>query len=263
MTVRNDFKPGEFCWIDLNAHDLDAAVRWYGDLFGWANMRMPGPPGAPPYAFFQKGEGTVGGVGQMSEEMKAQGIPPMWNTYVSTNDCEATEAGVEKHGGTVTVSTMEIPGHGKLMFFMDPGGASVAAWQSIGDDGRGVVVREHGSLGWNELMTRDMDQAKTFYGELFGWDFTPMPMDGVPYEVLRGHGTDLGGMMPLEGEKFEGVPPHWLVYFQVDDCNEIVEKVEATGGAVRVPVTEIPVGEFAVVADPQGAVFSVVRTTSS
>ena len=130
MSVRTDFAPGEFCWVDLNAHDMEAAAAWYGTLFDWSHMTMETPGGGPPYAFFRRGEAVIGGLGQMSDEMKAQGIPPMWNSYLATVDCLATEARVKETGGTVTVPTMEVPGHGKLAFFMDPEGASFAAWQA-------------------------------------------------------------------------------------------------------------------------------------
>ena len=256
MPVRDDFTPGEFCRIDLNALDLQSAVGWYSDLFGWTHTMME-TPGAPPYAFFQKGEAVVGGIGQMSDEMKAAGAPPWWNSYVATADCEATEARVKELGGTVTVPTMDVPGHGKLAFFLDPEGASFAVWQKTGG-GPGMLVGDPVSLSWNELMTRDTGQASGFYSGLFGWETTAMPMQGIEYMMIRNQGKDAGGMMPMAGPQFEGIPAHWLVYFAVDDCSKVAEKVQATGGTVNVPPTDIPVGQFSVLSDPQGAVFCVI-----
>ena len=89
MPVRKDFKPGEFCWIDLAAHDLKAAAAWYGELFGWKAVNLT--PGGPPYEFFMRGEAAAAAVAQMSDEMKAKGIPPMWNSYVFVESCEASE----------------------------------------------------------------------------------------------------------------------------------------------------------------------------
>ena len=262
MVVRNDFAPGEFCWVDLSAHDLEAAIAWYATLFDWSHTMMETPGGGPPYAFFQKGEAVIGGIGQMSDEMKAQGIPPMWNNYIATADCEATEAKVKEIGGTVTVPTMEIPGHGKLAFFLDPEGASIAAWQATGgDDSPGVLVNEPGSLCWTELMTRDSAKASKFYGELVGWEFASMPMGDIDYTMIKNAGKDAGGMMPMDGPQFEGVPAHWLTYFAVADCDDTAAKVLATGGKVNVPPTEIPVGKFSVMSDPQGAVFCVITLT--
>ena len=260
MPVRKDFAPGEFCWCDLSAHDLEAAAAWYGEVFGWTHVLMETPGGGPPYAFFMKGEAAVGGLGEMSEEMKAQGIPPMWNSYVATADCAATEAKVKDAGGTVTVPTMDVPGHGKLAFFLDPEGASFAAWQSTSDEGPGLLVGESGGVSWNELMTRDAAKATAFYGGLVGWDFASMPMGGIDYTMIKNDGKDAGGIMPMDGPQFEGIPAHWMIYFAVSDCSEIAAKVEATGGRIYVPPTTIPVGEFAAFGDPQGAGFSVIRT---
>ena len=263
MTVRKDFKAGEFCWIDLAAHDMEQAIEWYGALFDWSHFKMDTPGGGPPYAFFMRGEAAAGGLGQMADEMKAQGIPPMWNNYIATEDCEATEARVRELGGTVTVPTQDVPGNGKLAFFLDPEGAPFAAWQSTSESGPGVLTKEHGGLSWNELMTRDKETAKKFYADAFGWDYSPMPMDGVAYEIIKNRGEDAGGIMPMDGPQFEGVPAHWLVYFDVTDCDATAAKAAETGGKILVPPTEIPVGKFALLQDPQGAVFSVITLTQA
>lgn len=258
MPVRKDFHPGEFCWVDLAAHDLGAALAWYGELFGWSHQMVPTPGGGPPYAFVMQGEHAIAGAAQMSDEMQAQGIPPMWNSYVATDDCEAFEAKVKELGGTVTVPTMEVPGFGKLAFFLDPGGASFAAWETTSSAGPGMLVNEPCGLTWNELMTRDSDQAKSFYGALTGWTYEKVPMGDVEYDLLKRDGQDAGGMMKMTAPEMAEVPPHWMLYFSVADCDEIASKVTATGGKVVVPPMDIPVGRFALLGDPQGAMFSVI-----
>lgn len=258
MPVRKDFKPGEFCWIDFMAHDMEAAGKWYSDLFGWTVMLVPSE--GPPYGFFMKGEHGVGGLGQMSDEMKGMGIPPVWNSYVNTADCEATEAKARELGATVNVPTTEVPGFGKLAFFMDPEGASIATWQSLSEDGPGMLVGEPTGLSWNELMTRDSEKAKEFYGALYGWDFMAMPMGDIDYTVLKAGEADAGGMMAMAGPQFEGVPAHWMVYFAVEDCKATAAACEASGGKVLVPPTEIPVGEFSCLQDPQGGAFAIIRS---
>ncbi len=257
MPIRNDFKTGQFCWIDLAAHDLAAASTWYADLFGWTVVDQTAP-GAPPYAFFLKGKAPAAAGGQLNDEMIEAGIPPMWNSYVKVDDCAAAEKKAVELGATITVPTMEVPGHGKLCFFMDPGGASLALWQAVGDD-PGLHVAEHGGLSWNELMCRDVASSREFYSQLFGWEYDDMPMDGMTYTLIKAHGEQAAGMMGMDGEQFEGVPEHWMVYFDVDDCAAVTEKVAATGGSVRVPPTEIPVGIFSVLADPQGGCFSLMQ----
>ena len=261
MPVRNDFKPGEFCWIDLAAHDLAASARWYGDLFGWTEHKQD-MPGAPPYSFFLKDGVPAAAGGQMNEEMMAAGIPPVWNSYVCVEDCAASEKRAAELGATITVPTMDVPGHGKLCFFMDPAGSSIAMWQSTAE-GPGVRTAEHGGMSWVELMCRDVGAAREFYGQLFGWTFVDMPMEGIDYTMIKVGDTDAGGMMPMDGPQFEGIPNHWLVYFHVDDCAAAAERAAATGGQVRVPPTDIPVGTFAVLADPQGGGFAVITVTAN
>jgi hypothetical protein len=262
MAVRKDFAPGEFCWIDLMAHDLESAATWYGNLFGWTHFQMETPEGAPPYAFFMKGEAAVGGLGQMDDQMKGMGIPPMWNSYFCTADCEATEAKAKELGATVTVPTTEVPGYGKLAFFQDPEGASIATWQSISDEGPGVLTAEPGGMSWIELMTRDTTKASEFYGKLVGWDFAAMPMGEIEYTMIKNAGKDAGGMMPMAGPQFEGIPAHWMVYFAVEDCDATAAKVDGSGGKVLVPPTEIPVGKFSCCCDPQGGGFAVITVTN-
>ena len=257
MPIRNDFKPGEFCWVDLIAHDLEAAAKWYGELFGWKVAKQE-THGGPPYAFFLHGEAPAGAVGQMSDEMKAQGIPPHWNSYVCVESCEASEKKAAELGAKVTVPTMEVPGHGKLCFIMDPDGASIAMWQQIGA-GKGVFTSEPGGVSWNELMCRDVAKAREFYSQMFGWEFVDMPMGEINYTMIKAHGADAGGMMAMDGPQFEGIPNHWMVYFAVADCDATATKVTEAGGQVRVPPTEIPVGKFSVLADPQGGAFSIVE----
>jgi len=259
MPVRDDFKPGQFCWIDLNAHDLEAATRWYGELFGWSPAGQD-TQGGPPYVFFLKGEAAAAAGGQMNDEMKAAGVPQMWNSYVCVEDCAAMEAKAAGLGATITVPTMEVPGHGKLCFLMDPAGASLALWQGT-EDKMGVCVAEHGGLSWNELMSRDPAASREFYGQLFGWTYEDMPMDGVDYTVIKAHDEQAGGIMPMVGEEWKDVPEHWMVYFAVDDCDATAAKVAATGGNVCVPPTDIPVGRFSVVNDPQGGTFSIIQMT--
>lgn len=264
MPVRNDFAPGEFCWIDLAAHDLPSAATWYGDLFGWSHMLMDSPgEGAPPYAFFMQGEAAVAGLGQMSDEMKAQGIPPCWNSYIATPDCSAFEAKAQAAGATVTVPTTDVPGHGKLAFFLDPEGASFAAWETTTQSGPGVHLAEPVGLSWTELMTRDSAAAQAFYAELNGWEYASMPMGGVDYTMIKNAGQDAGGMMPMEGPQFEGVPAHWMVYFAVADCDATAAQASASGGRILLPPTEIPVGKFATLGDPQGGAFSVITVNDS
>ncbi|WP_293676155.1 VOC family protein [uncultured Phenylobacterium sp.] len=126
-------------------------------------------------------------------------------------------------------------------------------------------MSDHGRWIWYELITPDMDGAKRFYGDLLGWtaqDLPPMA-DGEPYAVLSADGNGVAGIMNLgEAMKAEGMPPNWTGYICVDDCDAASAKVKSLGGSVRREAWDIPgIGRIAIVADPAGAVFAIMKPT--
>jgi predicted enzyme related to lactoylglutathione lyase len=118
----------------------------------------------------------------------------------------------------------------------------------------------HGQFCWYDLMTSDQPAAKAFYGAVLGWG--SMEAGGTPpYTLWTLDGDNVGGLMALPKEAADmGLPPSWMGYVAVDDCDAYAAKVVEAGGAIHRPPTDIPeVGRFAVVADPQGAVFILMR----
>jgi len=117
---------------------------------------------------------------------------------------------------------------------------------------------QHGMFSWSELMTKDAEAAKQFYAQVFGWEYTEFPMEGMSYSVIKANGQEIGGIMPVPPQA-AGTPPHWGVYVTVDDVDASAKKAEKLGAAVIVPPTDIPdVGRFCVFRDPQGAVLSMI-----
>ena len=119
-----------------------------------------------------------------------------------------------------------------------------------------------GRFVWYELLTSDPDAARRFYTELIGWGTTEWGEGEEPYVMWTTDGTSkgsIGGVIPLPEEaKKAGARPHWLPYVGTSDIEATVSEAEKLGGKVMVPLTEIPtVGRFAVLSDPQGAVFAV------
>jgi predicted enzyme related to lactoylglutathione lyase len=114
---------------------------------------------------------------------------------------------------------------------------------------------------WGELATRDPQRAKLFYGGLFGWSMKEST-DPMPYTELMNGQQPIGGIMAMEGPQWTGVPPHWLIYFMVDDCDRTAAKAKEAGATFKVPPMDIPrVGRFSVIQDPQGAVFAIIKLT--
>ena len=118
---------------------------------------------------------------------------------------------------------------------------------------------------WHECVTPDPAAAKKFFTELFGWTSSEMPMgDQGTYSMLHAGEEPVAGVMGMEGPEWEGIPPHWMSYIQVDDLDASCGKVTKLGGSIKVPPTEIPnnMGKFAVIADPSGAVISLYEQPS-
>lgn len=256
MGDKQTYVNGQPCWADLGTSDLEAARTFYGQLFGWTYD--VGSEEVGNYSMAKLPGGDVAGLGpQMNPG------PPYWTTYFCADDADATANAVKDNGGQVIVPPMDVMTVGRMAVFQDPAGAVFSIWQPMDHKGADVM-NEPGSACWFELMTRDAEQAKTFYSAVFGWDpkTSEMPGGAGSYTEFMPKGTDrhLIGMMQMgEGFPLE-VPPHWAIYFAVSDTDAIVEKTKQLGGQLFHGPDDIPnVGRFAVLADPQGAPFQVIR----
>jgi predicted enzyme related to lactoylglutathione lyase len=106
----------------------------------------------------------------------------------------------------------------------------------------------------HDLMSTDAPAAARFYGELFGWKTTDVSIMGSTVVRLSLGERVLGAVMPFNmGPAY---PSHWVPYVQVESVEECCRRISALGGDVCIGATEIPPGRFAVVNDPQKAIFS-------
>ncbi|MBL8471117.1 MAG: VOC family protein [Rhodocyclaceae bacterium] len=114
-----------------------------------------------------------------------------------------------------------------------------------------------GKFVWYEHMSSDVERARSFYGALFGWTSDPIDMAGTPYHMIQNDARGIGGFRPAEA----GGAAMWMSYMSVEDVDAAVARAAALGAQVLLPPTEFPpVGRGAMLADPQGAVFSVWRS---
>lgn len=115
-----------------------------------------------------------------------------------------------------------------------------------------------GRFCWYDLMTTDPEAARAFYGRVVGWGTMPFEGAGTPYTMWTNGESPLGGVNALPEEaRAAGAPPHWLAYVSTPDVDATAGRVGELGGKVLMPPTDIPtVGRFAILADPQGAVFA-------
>ncbi len=120
------------------------------------------------------------------------------------------------------------------------------------------TVKEHGVFSWNELMTTDMPAAKKFYRAALGWELQDMNNPGMAYTIAKQGTREVAGMMAMPKDS-PGMPPSWGSYVTVDDVDARVARVESLGGKLCIPPQDIPnVGRFAVIADPQGAMLTMI-----
>jgi predicted enzyme related to lactoylglutathione lyase len=183
------------------------------------------------------------------------GAPPMWNTYIAVDSVDEATAKVEAAGGKVAMAPFDVMDAGRMSFVMDPSGAPVALWQA-GQHIGATLVNEPGTINWNELITTDSG-VTSFYSAVFGMTTTTMDMGIGPYTTFEVGGQPVGGTV---APQMPGVPNHWHVYFGTDDADAVAAKATELGGSVVVPPFDTPVGRMAVLSDPQGAVFSIIKT---
>ena len=246
-------QPGEPSWIDVSSTDIERSGRFYADLFGWDVGPDQGTESGG-YRMMQLDGRDVAGLGPSFD-----GAPPHWNVYVSVDDVDATIGTVESAGGSVLMGAMDVVDAGRMAVVADPCGAPLSLWQRRAHGGFGVADKP-ASFTWAELTVSDPDASERFLNEVLGWTSTTEEMEGVAYRMLRRGDRPVAGIMPMdESWGPEPPPPHWMVYLAVDDTDATCERAAELGGTVCVPATDIAPGRFAVLEDPTGATFSVIR----
>jgi predicted enzyme related to lactoylglutathione lyase len=153
---------------------------------------------------------------------------------------------------------MDVMDVGRMAAFIDPTGAFCSIWQP-GTHPGAALVNEPNTLCWNELNTRDVDTAKEFYSTVFGVTTHTSDMEGMTYTEVKVADASIAGIMAMPEQVPAQVPAHWLSYFAVEDTDATVAKAESLGASVMMPPTDIPPGRFAVLTDPHGAAFAVIK----
>jgi hypothetical protein len=239
-------------WVDLQTPDPKAAQAFYGSVFGWTTADLG--PEAGGYAMFQQDGANVAGVGPTMGE----GHPSAWTSYVNVVDAEATVARATIAGATIFMEPTAIMEAGHMALFADPTGAVIGLWQA-GQHTGAQVANDPNTWCWNELNTRDTAKATSFYRHVFEWDAETNDMGGMTYTEWKNNGESIGGMLDMPPAVPAQVPAHWLVYFAVADTDATVAAAEKLGATTLMPATDIPPGRFAVLSDPAGATFAVIK----
>jgi predicted enzyme related to lactoylglutathione lyase len=249
MPKVSSFPPGTFCWVELSTTDAKAARSFYSKLFGWSVNEIPmGDQGT--YFIFQKDGADAAAMYEQSPQEKKERIPPHWNNYIAVASADAASEKVKKLGGEVVAGPFDVMDIGRMAFVTDPQRAMFAVWQAKKDRGQSIV-NEPGALCWNELYTPEIEGARKFYKALFGWNLKVSP----EYTEVHAGEQPVGGMMQMSE-----VPPSWIPYFAVSDADAVCKAAKSAGGQIHKGPADIPnVGRFAIMGDPQGAMFSIIR----
>ena len=257
MQETPEYKPGTFCWVELGTSDNEAAKNFYTQLFGWEYTDNPmGPEGV--YTILTLNGKDVGGLYKLMPDMVAQGVPPHWLSYVAVTSADETAEKAKAAGATVMNGPFDVSTIGRMAVVQDPTGAVFALWQAKEHKGSGISNVPN-SFCWNELGTTDTETAGQFYTNLFGWTKEQFSESPVEYTMFKNGDRGAGGMYKITPE-MGPIPPHWLVYFAVDDCDAKVQKASELGAHVMKPAEDIPgVGRFAILIDPQGAAFAIIK----
>ncbi|MGZ4299479.1 MAG: VOC family protein [Solirubrobacteraceae bacterium] len=252
MGERTQHTPGTFSWTDLNTTDQAAAKAFYTGLFGWEFTDMPAGDGVM-YSMAAIDGKMVAAISPQPQQQRDAGAPPMWNSYITVADADATAAKAAELGASVHAPPFDVMQAGRMAVIQDPQGGWFLIWQPNQHLGA-QLVNAPGALCWNELGSPDLDGSAAFYGSLFGWTTSPMEGGDMPYLIINNGGRSNGGIRPPMPP---GTPPFWLVYFATEDLDATLAKVSELGGNVVMGNTDIGVAHIGVVQDPQGAVFAL------
>ncbi|MFD6275916.1 VOC family protein [Streptomyces sp. NPDC060209] len=249
--------PGAPCWVSLIVHGLTATQEFYSRLFGWEFR--PGPDQLGPYVRALLCGKEVAGIGQLPPDRH---LPIAWTTYLATEDADVTAEAIRSCGGTVAVGPLDAGDAGRLLLASDPSGAVFGVWQAAEHLGT-ALAGTPGTPVWNELVTRETASVAKFYQAVFGFETEAVVSADFDYQTLHLQGRPVAALHGVGHALPRDRGPHWMTYFQVADTDEATARVVELGGHVLHPPREASSGRLATVADPEGAVFTLVRPPGS
>lgn len=254
---------GSYIWYELMTSDPEAANAFYRKVVGWSFGDAA--EGFNGYRMINRADGGfAGGVLPITDDMARHGAKPGWLGYVYVDDVDRSVAAFVAAGGKAWMPPTDIPNVGRVALVSDPQAAPIYVMKPSprpdDPDATSDVFSPDGGLGrcgWNELQTTDVDAARKFYGEQFGWgsgEFMDMGEMGE-YRFFDHAGTRIGALFNPQS----GAPGKWRYYFRVKSIAESKRTAEENGGTIHMGPHQVPGGDWIVVGtDPQGAEFALV-----
>jgi predicted enzyme related to lactoylglutathione lyase len=261
MKTHVTYSPGVPCWVETLQADAKAAMAFYSGLFDW-EFSGPGPmPDAEGEYYVARAGGLdVAGLATLPKG----GAPAAWTTFVRVDDADAAAARAQRAGGAVVVPSFDADPAGRAAVLACPQGAVFGVWQARAREGA-QLVNAPNAWAMSMLRTNDPSGAASFYGVLFGWQFQRFGIgpSAITLARLPGYvgGTeaqpvprDVVACMIDSGDR---APAIWNVDFWVHDTDAAAKRAAHLGGAVVIPPFDTPIFRQAVLADREGAIFSI------
>lgn len=246
---------GRMVWCDLMTNDTGKAKDFYTKLMGWTITPFD-MGGGEKYEMWTNGDAPLGGLMKNPQA----GVPPHWIMYVAVANVDQAHAKAKKLGSQEYVPPTDIPTVGRFSVIADPQGAVLALYTpapgspEMPDTKPGV-----GQISWYELATENLDAARKFYTDMFGWEMRAAHDMGEmgPYQIFgrKGVAHDTGGMFKRPKEMPVSA---WMLYASVPDINKAAADVKKLGGQVINGPMEVPGGDHILnLIDSTGAMFAL------
>jgi uncharacterized protein len=244
--------------MELATTDQPAAKKFYMDLFGWTVDDAPMGPDEF-YSMFKLDGESAAAAYTLRKDQREHGVPPHWMLYIATDNADDSARRAKELGATIIAEPFDVMDVGRMAVVQDPTGAMFCLWEPKKHSGI-TTKSEDGAFCWADLNTPDVARASEFYSKLFGWSLEKGEKDSSGYLHIKNGDQYIGGIPPAE-HRDPNAPPNWLLYFETSNCDSSVDKAKQNGARVYFgPVSMEGVGRFAVLADPQGAVFSLFQS---
>lgn len=248
---------GRVIWHDLLTQDIAKARQFYADLLGWKYhiehaSNFVWTPGEAEYPLIFANDEAHGGFVD-----PGQSVLSRWIAYVMVQDVDAVTAKAKSLGSTIVREPFDTPGVGRSSVIQDLKGAVICPTFPTH-----TFPAPRGTFLWDELITDDVEAAKEFYCDLFGWRFHNIDVTQTShYTVLKS--TDNADAVGATHQSFGKVGfAAWIPYLATDDIAVAIANAKVLGASVCEEATYMPTGERkAILADPTGAVFGLLASS--
>ena len=237
--------PGTFVGSDLITEDVEAAARFYGELFDWDMEKVK-----DGYSINHKGR-LIASISPIEDD-DPEVTRSFWLVGIVVNNLKGSLSAAQKNNAEIVENTRKVEGgYGSFAVIRDAEGAPLMLIQPGKNPVGGTTGP--GAWIWTELWTDDIEKAAQFYENVVGVAHKDYDRGGEPYHVFTSQGAARAGIIKIPAE-LETVKPGWAPYVGVTDLAESLKKVEELGGKIIFKNTEHPAsGAVSLILDPTGA----------